>query len=411
MYWGSRLFSRSILKNLIRMVPVAIALAATVYTISCGGPGFGMGAPGSGGAASASATPTQGTGALAFVSNFSAGNVASFTRNTTTGVLKRTAITGAGAKGGPRGLAVSPGAAAGFLYVANNADDNIYEYAVNQSSGALTPLSPPSISNGTNSGPDELAINPAGTFLFATGFNHGTVTSYSINTSTGQLTAVKGGKVTGLTHPLGIAVDSSGAFVFVADSGSGLVYSYKIGTGGKLSPIGSPVSDVGGGGGGAPAFIALDPGGNFIYVTDLNFALIAVLQVSAGALSFGQVVPTTTSARVPMGIAYSSISGSANFIFTANQGSSTMWSFQVQNPGFPISPVEFGSSGEVNSPTGVVVDPQNAFLYTPNQGAGTVSRFSLAPACFASPGAPCFVHTISTGSGSTGGPFEIILAN
>ena len=88
-----------------------------------------------------------------------------------------------------------------------------------------------------------------------------------------------------------------------------------------------------------------------------------------------------------------------------------MWSFQVQIPGTPISPVEFPVSGGLNQPTGVAVDPQNAFLYTTNQGAGTVSQFSLAPACFASPGAPCFVRTVATGSGSTGGPFEIILAN
>ncbi len=135
----------------MRLVPAAIALAATINTISCGSPGLGLGAAGSG-AASASATPTPGSGALAFVSNFAAGNVASFTRNTTTGVLKRSATTAAGKKNGPRGLAVSLGAAAaGFLYVANNADDNIYEYAVNQSTGVLTPLSPPSISNGTKS--------------------------------------------------------------------------------------------------------------------------------------------------------------------------------------------------------------------------------------------------------------------
>ena len=406
---GKRLFSRSILTSLMRMVPAVVAIAGTIYTISCGTPGLGLGEPGSG-AASASATPTPGTGALAFVSNFAAGNVASFTRDTTTGVLTRTATTAAGKKGGPRGLAVSPGASASFLYVANNADGNIYEYAVNQGSGALTPLNPPSISNGAKSGTDELAINPAGTFLFATGFNKGTVTSYSINTSTGQLTMVNG-KVTGLTHPLGIAVDTSGSFVFVADSGSGLVYSYSIGARGKLTPIGSPVSDVGAGGGGAPGFIALDPSGNFIYITDLNFGLIAVLQVNAGALSFAQVVPTTTSARVPFGIAFSTVSASANFIFTANQGSATMWSFQVQNPGFPISPVEFPAGGELNMPTGVAVDPQNTFLYTTNQGAGTVSQFSLAPACFASPGAPCFVGSVSTGSGSTGGPFGIILAN
>ena len=409
MYRGTRLFSRTILKILIRMVPVVVAIAGTIYTISCGGPGFGMGEPGSGGAASASATPTPGTGALAFVSNFAAGNVASFTRNTTTGVLKRTATTAAGKKSGPRGLAASPGAAAGFLYVANRADDNIYEYAVNQSSGALTPLSPASISNGNKSGPDELAINPAGTFLFATGFNKGTVTTYSINTSTGQLTMVNG-KVTGLTNPVGIAVDTTGSFVFVADQGAGLVYSYAInGTTGVLTRIGS-VFDLNGVGG-SPQFIALDPGGNFIYVTDLNAGLIAVLKVNAGALSFGQLVPAGTTPNMPIGIAVASVSTVANFLFTANQGTSTMWSFQLQVPGFPAIPVEFALSGELNLPAGVAVDPQNAFLYTTNQGAGTVSQFSLAPGCFASPGAPCFVGTISTGSGSAGGPFGIILAN
>jgi len=89
---------------------VAVALAATIYTISCGSPGLGMGASGSG--ANSSATPTPGNGALAFVSNFTAGNVASFTRNTTTGVLKRTANYRRGQEGwapGPCGFAGSGG--------------------------------------------------------------------------------------------------------------------------------------------------------------------------------------------------------------------------------------------------------------------------------------------------------------
>jgi len=125
-----------------------------------------------------------------------------------------------------------------------------------------------------------------------TGFNKGTVTTYSINTSTGQLTmATK--KVTGLTNPWGIAVDSTGSFVFVADNAAGLVYSYSINsTTGVLTKIGS-VFDLNGVGG-APGFIALDPGGKFIYVTDLNAGLIAVLGVSAGALSFSQLVSAGT---------------------------------------------------------------------------------------------------------------------
>ena len=55
----------------------------------------------------------------------------------------------AGAKNGPRGVIASPNG--NFLYVANIEDDNIYEFSVNQSTGALTPLSTPSISNGNAS--------------------------------------------------------------------------------------------------------------------------------------------------------------------------------------------------------------------------------------------------------------------
>lgn len=399
MHQGNRLLSRTILKNFIRMVPAVVLIAATINTVSCGSPGLLTLATNSG---SPTGTPTGGAGALAFVSNFAEGKVASFTRNTTTGVLKRTAFTAAGAKKGPKGLAFTSGG--GFLYVANKADDNIYEYSVNTTTGVLSP--PASVSNGTGSGPDEIAINPAGTFLFVTGFTDGTVTTYSINTSSGQLT--KASKRTGLVNPFGIAVDSTGSFVFVADNGAGLVYSFSINTTtGALTKINS-VPDLGSPG--APGFIALDPGGSFIYVTDLSAGEVGVLGVSAGTLSFGSTVPGTTGPETPLGIGYATTASSGNFIFTANQGTSTLWSFLVTSPGFLSPPVAFGSG--LNMPTGLVVDPQNLFLYTTNQGngAGTVSQFSLSSTCLGA-GAPCFVGNVNTGGGANGGPFGIILAN
>src|SRR5260370_39317473 len=187
MHKGSRLLSRTMLKPFVRLIPAVAVLAFTMDLAASNTPGLlRWGASDS--AASPTSTSTPGNGSLAFVSNLATGTVASFTRNTTTGVLKRTAITTAGAKSGPKGLAISSGA--GFLYVANKADDNIYEYAVNQSNGVLTPLSTASVSNGSKSGPDEIAINPAGKVLFVTGFPNGTVTSYAINRRNGQLTQV-----------------------------------------------------------------------------------------------------------------------------------------------------------------------------------------------------------------------------
>jgi 6-phosphogluconolactonase (cycloisomerase 2 family) len=396
---GNSRLNRSVLKYFIPIVPAVMLIAATI-NMSCNTSGLPNLVTNSG-SATPTSTSTAGTGSLAFVSNFGAGNVASFTRNTTTGALTRTATIAAGAKSGPKGLGLASGG--GFLYVANRADNNIYEFAVNKSNGVLTPLSPASVSNGSGSGPDEIAINPAGTFLFVTGFKNGTVTSYSINTSTGQLTKVTG-KVTGLVNPFGIAVDSTGSFVFVADNGSGLVFSFKINANGTLTEINS-VPDLGTPG--SPGFIALDPGGGFIYVTDLNAGVVAVLTVTAGTLAFSSEQPGTTGPQKPIGIGFATTAASGNFVFAANQGDGSMWSFLVPNPGVLQQPVTFGV-GNVNLPTGLVVDPQNAFLYTTNQGAGTVGQFTLSAACI-SAGAPCFNSNVSTGGGSTGAPFDIIL--
>jgi 6-phosphogluconolactonase (cycloisomerase 2 family) len=402
------LSGRSRLGAIIRLIPAVVIAAVMLGTLACNPTGLLSGTGGNG-TISPTATPTAGTGALAFVTNFNDGNVSSFTRNTTTGVLKRTGVMTAGAKKGPKGVVAAPSGS--FLYVANNKDNNIYEFAVSSTNGTLTPLSPAFVSNGNGSGPDELAINTAGTFLWVTGAGNGTagsgsVTTYGVNSSTGQLT--KNSKVSGLSSAFGIAVDQTNSIVYVSDHGAGLVYSFSIGTNGKLTQIGSAVFDIGGPGG-TPGFIAIDPGFNFIYVTDLSFGVLSILSTTNGALAFGSILPSTAMATFPIGVGYATVSGSGNFLFTANQGDSTLWSFQVTSPGNPTSPVAFGN-GDVSAPTGLVVDPQNAFVYTTNQNAGTVSQFSLSAACLGA-GAPCFVGSTATeSSGTSSGPFGITLA-
>jgi DNA-binding beta-propeller fold protein YncE len=404
---GIRRFSpgRIALKNVVLLIPAMVIIAVTLNTVSCTNNNGLLTPDNGGGSNTPTATPTTGTGALAFVTNFNDGMVSSFTRNTTTGVLKLKGQVTAGAKKGPRGVVAAPSGS--FLYVANLQDGNIYEFSVNPTNGVLTPLSPASVSNGSGSGPDELAINPAGTFLWVTGASNGTVTTYAVNSSTGQLT--QNTKVTGLSSPFGIAVDSTGAFVYVADRGAGLVYSYSIGASGALTQIGSPVFDLGSSGG-TPGFIAIDPAGTFIYVTDLNAGVLSIIQTTNGAMVFSSTQPTATTGNVPIGIGYATLS-SGNFIYTANQGNSTMWSFLLTIAGNPAIPVEFGTSN-LNAPTGLAVDPQNAFLYTTNQNAGTVSQFSLSPTCSVAPGPPCFVGSVATESPAkaNSGPFGITLA-
>jgi DNA-binding beta-propeller fold protein YncE len=397
--------ARAALRNVLRLIPAVVIIAATLNTLSCSNPG-GFLSAGANSNVSPTSTPTTSTGALAFVTNYNDGKVSSFTRNITTGALKRTGEAIAGAKQGPKGLVAAP--SGGFLYVANNADDNIYQFSVNSTDGTLTPLSPAFVSNGKGSGPDEIAINTAGSFLWVTGAKNRTVTAYSINSSTGQIAQIaKNSQVTVLGSPFGIAVDSANGFVYVADTGAGLVYSYSIDASGALTQIGLPVPDLGSPGG-SPGFISIDPAATFIYVTDLKEGQLAVLGTAAGALTFGSVVPGTTTGFKPVGIGYATTS-SGNFVFTANQNDSTIWSFLLALPGSPSPPAAFGS-GDLNAPTGLVVDPQNAFVYTTNQNAGTVSQFSLSSSCLGV-GAPCFVRSVAVeSSGSKSGPFGITLA-
>src|ERR1700722_5016584 len=125
------------LKNVIRLIPAVVIIAAMLNTASCNSNGGIFPEVHGGGGNTPTATPTAGTGALAFVTNFNDSKVSSFTRNILTGALKLTKgqVT-AGAKGGPGGVVASPSGS--FLYVANLKDDNIYEFSVNQTNGALT---------------------------------------------------------------------------------------------------------------------------------------------------------------------------------------------------------------------------------------------------------------------------------
>ena len=117
---GIRLSSsgRNALKNIIRLIPAVVLMAAMLNTVSCTNNNGLLPQDNGNGSNTPTATPTGGTGALAFVTNFNDGKVSSFTRNTTTGVLKRTGQVTAGAKKGPKGVVAAPSGS--FLYVANN---------------------------------------------------------------------------------------------------------------------------------------------------------------------------------------------------------------------------------------------------------------------------------------------------
>ena len=389
---------RNALKNIVRLIPAVMIIAATLNALSCGSSGLLSPASNSG---SPTATPTTGTGTLAFVTNYNDGKVSSFTRNTTTGALKHTGQVTAGKKSGPRGVVASPGGS--FLYVANINDDNIYEYSIDQTNGTLKPLSPASVSNHSGTKPDQLAINPDGTLLWVTGAA-GTVTSYLVDAATGQLTW--NGSISGFNTPFGITLHPSLAVLYVSDTSTGLIWpmTYNTSTGALTKNFPAVhSSDLNAN---TPAAIAIDGGGDSLFIADQALGEVSSFSIDfTGALTAIAVFTNSNTGDVPVGVGIGVNTG-VEYLFTANQGGGSVSSFIASGTSLVVPPTV---AAPYNGPTGLVVDPQNVFVYTADKFDGTVSQSTINGSCGFQ---ICVGPTVPTESpaNSSSGPFGITLA-
>jgi 6-phosphogluconolactonase (cycloisomerase 2 family) len=171
----------------------------------------------------------------------------------------------------PRGMAVD---AAGHLYLALAGAGSIAQYTINGTNGALSGGA--TIASGV--GTQQLAINPAGTQLFAGNLNGGTVTAFTIGSGTGLLTPV--GSVTlAAGSPQGLVVNASGTALFVVDFDNSQVVAYSIGGSGVLTF--SNVYPVGA----LPVGIAIDPAGKFLYISNSGSASVTKYSIADVALS------------------------------------------------------------------------------------------------------------------------------
>ena len=257
------------------------------------------------------------------------------------------------------------------------------------------------MSNGNNTKPDELAINPSGTLLWVTG-NAGTVTSYTVNTSTGQLT--NNGSIAGFTTPFGIVLHPTLAVLYVSDTTTGLIQpmSYNTTTGAltkSLPAVTSPDFPLAT----APAGLAIDSAGAALFTADHGNGEISSFSITAGtgALIPIQVVPNFSGADAPFGVGIGVNTGN-EFVFTGNFGGASVSSLLITNVTTLNPPPTIASP--YNGPAGLVVDPQNKFVYAADNLDGTVSQSAIKGSCGFN---ICVGPTVSTGGS---GPFGITLA-
>jgi 6-phosphogluconolactonase (cycloisomerase 2 family) len=288
-----------------------------------------------------------------------------------------------GASGAPAALASSPFVAGSFpdqinidpsgsfVYVANRED--AWVYSLNSSTGALTATS----QNRTmgfgiagqllSSGSSALTFTPKALYVTNTGSNN--VSQFTITPSTGALTA--GSPVAAGTAPKGVAVLPDGDFAYVANSaiasGVPTLSAYGISSG-VLSPSGTPTPT-----GNGPTWLTPDLSGTWMYNVNQTDSTVWKFNInSSGALTSGAKTVTTGAGPV-----FITTDPTGQYLYTANSTANTVGEYSIQFPLGSLQTLSTGINSEGIGPNWIAVDPSGQYAYVANLTDGTLGEFTI----------------------------------
>ncbi len=193
---------------------------------------------------------------------------------------------------------------------AANPNGTIYGFTINQTTGALTPITGvnPFTTNLLN--PEDLIIDHTGSFLYATNNNlsgAGTVSAYSIDPTTGALTPLSTPTFNTGDGPWLATLDPTGTYMYVANNTAGTVSSFSLNADGTLTSLGADATVTGAS---SVYNLAVTPNGMYLYVLDqgstngqvYGYALtsgvpattpITGTPIATGALPYGMAIDPT----------------------------------------------------------------------------------------------------------------------
>ncbi|MCC6366041.1 MAG: beta-propeller fold lactonase family protein [Bryobacterales bacterium] len=270
--------------------------------------------------------------------------------------------------------ATAGGLFAQMLYVANNGNTTISAYVIDQENGLLTEVLPRAYTPGH---PLAIAIHPGGKFVYATNGGDPAIggpnlAAFSIEPNTGALALLSNFPVAPGSGPQAVAIDPAGNFVLVAHAAANNVSVFSIdSTTGAATPVpGSPFPTPQG-----PNSIVVHPNGKFAYVSAAGAGRIAAFKLA----SDGTLAPLDGSPFAARNNLFAMAMDSAGkFLFATERQDSAVLVYSV-NP-------DTGAITQVGSPfpagpgiTGVAVDPAGKRLFASTAGNGAVSVFNIGP--------------------------------
>jgi 6-phosphogluconolactonase (cycloisomerase 2 family) len=235
-----------------------------------------------------------------------------------------------------------------FLYVVNGiASAQITANTVN-ADGTLTRIGAP-IPTGAHS--HNLGIDPSGRFIYVASQDSVQIFGFAVDQTTGALTAVPGSPYPGVSGPLHAVVDHDTKFAYVSNSG-GEIQAFTIDpTSGALTPL-SPVAVFPSGGAFAHT-IVIDHTGNFVFTGNINSNNVSAFQINhtTGALTAVQGSPFA-SGNLPEGV---TLHPTDQVLFVTNFADQNVSRFSINSTTGQLSPIDTFqdpavAAGTVNGP-------------------------------------------------------------
>ena len=176
-------------------------------------------------------------------------------------------------------------------HIAGNGPNAIFQFRFDESTGHITPNSPPRVEPEEHLGPRHFCFHPTQDVLYFSNEQGCSVTGYRLDTSTGTLSAFQ----TITTLPAGyterntcsqIQVSSSGKFLYAPNRGHNSIAAFSVDpASGRLTAVGQVPAEA------VPGSFSLDPDGNFLFAAGTESGRLASYRINGDT---GELTPLET---------------------------------------------------------------------------------------------------------------------
>jgi 6-phosphogluconolactonase (cycloisomerase 2 family) len=291
-----------------------------------------------------------------------------------TGVLATIATQSLGAQ--PTDVAIHPIGNMAFVAGANGASPgSVSSVRIDGASGQLVGggEAPASVH------PTAAVIDPGGKFVYVTGHDSNDISEYAIDPSTGALSLVD--NLLTRVGPSSLAIVAgphaqtwTPRFVHVANAGSNDVSAFRVDpASGALTSAGPAVAA-----GTAPASLAIDPRQRFVYVANQQSSDIGLYQLSPSTGALFEVLPRTSTIGFPTHVA---VDPSGRFLYCTciaalDPNAGWLTTFTVQPTLGTLTVLD--TQALASRPAWVTIDPTGQYLYVANAGNGQPGTGAVA---------------------------------